>query len=663
MQLNLPGTMDEPAAATGQGVLDAVGKPVVDARGDGPGKIHGSASAPMPPAGCASPADELLPLVDISILSYQSAKWIDGFVDSLIAQRYPASRINLCIRDHASVDASFSLWQKNLPRLRAAFRSVQLCSSENLGFGVGHNRNIAAGDSPYVLVTNVDLTIEPDALMRAVTAAEADTGQAASWEFRQKPYEHPKHYHPATLETAWSSSACVLFRRSALQRVGGYDERIFLYGEDVELSYRLRDHGFVLRYCPKAVCWHYSYDSPGQIKPQQFFGETLANVYLRMRYGSPLHILVGLAMYAGLWVRAPALPHKWAALAGNGISIVRNAGYFLGSRKRSKARFPFRRWQYEHARAGVFYEHPATAAVQEAPLVSVVMRTHRGRLPWLREATASILNQTYPNIELVVIEDGSNEAQAHVEEIAANGALASVVYRAIPKRGRCDAGNAGLALCTGTLMAFLDDDDLYYADHLEIMVGELQMHPECGGVYGLSYQVPTRVLSLEPLRYTETRFDMIYRQPFSRAILWHHNYLPIQAVVFRRALYDRHGGFNPALDNLEDWNLWTRYSLEQDFKMVDKLTSLYRVPDGTRTYVSRQKSLNDHYALAAAQQKAMVVTLSVADVMAYQRELSANINAVVIPYVRVRNLIVRNRALNAFYYIAVRLVNQFRGRS
>ena len=301
--------------------------------------------------------------------------------------------------------------------------------------------------------------------------------------------------------------------------------------------------------------------------------------------------------------------------------------------------------------------------MQEAPLVSVVMRTHRGRLPWLREATASILNQTYPNIELVVIEDGSNEAQAHVEEIAANGALASVVYRAIPKRGRCDAGNAGLALCTGTLMAFLDDDDLYYADHLEIMVGELQMHPECGGVYGLSYQVPTRVLSLEPLRYTETRFDMIYRQPFSRAILWHHNYLPIQAVVFRRALYDRHGGFNPALDNLEDWNLWTRYSLEQDFKMVDKLTSLYRVPDGTRTYVSRQKSLNDHYALAAAQQKAMVVTLSVADVMAYQRELSANINAVVIPYVRVRNLIVRNRALNAFYYIAVRLVNQFRGRS
>ena len=631
-----------------------------------PGHVEERGELPMPavelaPVLAVAPAD-LRPLLDISILSFNSAKWIAGFVDSLMAQQYPAGRISLFIRDHESHDGSLAAWQAHLPRLRAHFRAVQLESGKNLGFGAGHNRNFSAGAAPYVLVTNVDLTVEADAIVRAVAAAEADAAQVASWEFRQKPYEHPKHYHPATLETAWSSSACILFRRRALEQVGGYDERIFLYGEDVELSYRLRDNGFLLRYCPSAVCWHYSYESAGQIKPQQFFGSTLANAYLRMRYGSPLQILAALAMYASLWIRSPALPGKWAGLASNGRSILRNASYFLRSRKRSRAHFPFRRWDYERARAGAFYQHPASAPQAGTPLVSVIMRTYRGRLPWLQEAAASILNQTYPNIELVVIEDGSDDARPYVAALAGSGRLASVRYQAIAKLGRCEAGNAGLALASGRFMAFLDDDDLYFADHLEVMVAELLAHPACGGVYGLSYQVPTRVTSLTPLQYVEARHDVIYRQPFSRAILWHHNYLPIQCVVFRRELYDRHGGFDRALDNLEDWNLWTRYSLDQDFRLVDKLTTLYRVPDGATTYVSRQKSLNNHYELAADRQKDLMVTLSVADIMAYQRELSANINAVVIPYVRVRNLIVRNRALNAFYYIAVRLVNQFRNR-
>lgn len=305
---------------------------------------------------------------------------------------------------------------------------------------------------------------------------------------------------------------------------------------------------------------------------------------------------------------------------------------------------------------------PGRPDAPEQPLVSIIMRTHRGRLAWLKEATASIVNQTYRHIELVVVEDGSDEARGYVGVLAASGNLSAVVYREIPKAGRCEAGNAGLALASGEFMAFLDDDDLFFAGHLDVMVAELSAHPDCGGVYGLCYQVPTKILSADPLRYEEIRRNMVYRQPFSRPILWHHNYLAIQSVVFRRGLYDQFGGFDPGLDNLEDWNLWTRYSLHRDFRMVDKVTSLYRVPDSAKRYVSRQRSLNDHYDLAAARQKEMVVTMSVADFMAYQRELSANINAVVIPYVRIRNLIVRHRALNAFYAIAVRLVNRYRNR-
>ena len=96
------------------------------------------------------------------------------------------------------------------------------------------------------------------------------------------------------------SSACILFRRSALEQVGGYEPRLFLYGEDVELSYRLRDHGYVLRYCVDAVCWHYTYETANELKPAQFFGSTVANVLLRLRYGTPGEIFGGLSMYFGL---------------------------------------------------------------------------------------------------------------------------------------------------------------------------------------------------------------------------------------------------------------------------------------------------------------------------------------------------------------------------
>ena len=600
-------------------------------------------------------------LIDLSIVSFNSSKWIGAFITSLIGQHYPTARMNLFIRDHGSTDGTLASWHDAEDKLVSLFNSVRIVTGANSGFGAGHNHNAAQGTAPYLLVTNVDLEFEPDAIVRAVATAQSDAAQSASWEFRQKPFEHPKYYDPVTLETRWSSSACILFRRTAFEQVRGYDERIFMYGEDVELSYRLRDHGYVLRYCPKAVCWHYSYEQGAQIKPLQFFGSTLANVYIRMRYGSALQVLSGLALYCSLWLRSPALPHKWTGLWKNGVQIARNAAYFLTSRKRSAAKFPFRRWDYEFTRAGAFYSCDHKIAMAP-PLVSVIMRTYKGRLPWLREATTSILNQTYPNIELVIVEDGSEEAREFAQQLQSKGELTSVVYSSIAKLGRCHAGNAGLAAATGSFMAFLDDDDLYFADHLEVMLAALARHPDCGGVYGLSFQVPTAVASLEPLHYQEKRFDLIYRQKFSRAILWHHNYIPIQAAVFRRTLYDEYGGFDQDLENLEDWNLWTRYCLRDDFLMVDKLTSLYRVPHPARHYVSRQKSLNAYYVSAVERQKDMMVTVSVAELMQISKELSANVNAVVIPYVRIRNLIIRNRMLNIFYYIAVRIVNVMRSR-
>lgn len=601
-----------------------------------------------------------LPLIDLSVVTYNSSEWIAGFFESLVRQDYPVSRIRVFVRDNHSSDDTVSACRQAAARYGELFQGFHLAEGENLGFGCGHNRNRAQGKASYFLVTNVDLVFAPDAIRRVVAAAEADGSDVASWEFRQKPFEHPKWYDPVTLETRWSSSACVLFRRPALEAVGGYEERIFMYGEDVELSYRLRDHGYRLKYCPKAVCWHYSYEEAGQLKPLQFFGSTLANFYIRLRYGSFPEILMGLFLYLVLWLFHPQVPGLWQGLLRNGLSMIRNAPYFLRSRKRSRERFPLRRWDYERAREGAFYSCRVLAV--PAPLVSVVMRTYSSRLPWLREAVASVRNQTYPNIELIVVEDGSDEARVYMDQVTDTAGLASVVYRSLPKEGRCRAGNAGLGLARGEFVAFLDDDDLFFADHIEVLVTELMARPDIGAAYALAFQVPTRVDSLEPLCYAETRHDVVHWQPFSRPVLWHHNYLPIQAVVFRRALYEQYGGFDESLENLEDWNLWTRYSLRQDFLLVEKATSLYRVPDDRKIIRERQVQLDEHYSLAVEKQREMAVTLSPAEVIDYAAELSDNINAVVIPYLQIRNILVKSRWLNLFYYTAIWVVAKIRAK-
>jgi len=123
--------------------------------------------------------------------------------------------------------------------------------------------------------------------------------------------------------------------------------------------------------------------------------------------------------------------------------------------------------------------------------------------------------------------------------------------------------------------------------------------------------------------------------------MWHHNYLPIQTVLFRRDLYLKHGGFDAQLDNLEDWNLWVRYSLHDDFLMVPKVTSLYRVPYANAQALERQKVLDDYYGKAQQKHSELRVELSPTDVLKMAEDLSRELYLVNVPAHRLRALVLR----------------------
>ncbi len=128
----------------------------------------------------------------------------------------------------------------------------------NVGFGAGHNRLMqdafAAGADIYI-ATNPDGLLEPEAIGALVQMMAAYNGRALI-EALQFPDEHPKVYDPYTLETPWVSGACLAISRAAYDVLGGFDETFFMYGEDVDMSWRARAHGLALRVCPRALFLH-----------------------------------------------------------------------------------------------------------------------------------------------------------------------------------------------------------------------------------------------------------------------------------------------------------------------------------------------------------------------------------------------------------------------
>ena len=243
--------------------------------------------------------------------------------------------------------------------------------------------------------------------------------------------------------------------------------------------------------------------------------------------------------------------------------------------------------------------------LSEMPLVSIITRTYRGRLGFLKEAIESILHQTYPRIQLIVVEDGSDTASDYLSTLKINNSM-DIIYRALPKRGRCYAGNQGLALANGELVNFLDDDDIFLPHHIESLVEHLRNHPDCCGAYSVAWTVPTKVISTDPLSYKELDKHVFIRKEFSRSRLWDYNYIPIQSVLFKRSLFMMQGGFEESLDCLEDWDLWMRYTLESDFAFLDRVTSIFRMPCDEAVISHRQDQHFKYIPIIRERQKSLI---------------------------------------------------------
>lgn len=225
----------------------------------------------------------------------------------------------------------------------------------------------------------------------------------------------------------------------------------------------------------------------------------------------------------------------------------------------------------------------------DKPQVSVLVRTC-GRPKVLYECINSICHQTYPNIEICIAEDGAPVSEAFVRK---NFPHVNIKYQALgEKRGRSAAGNLALSMASGEYFNFLDDDDLFYENHIEILMDAALKNPEYSLFYAKADEAAVQVHNTDPFVYETVTLSQPPFRAYTRENLLLNNMFPIQAILFKRDLYDAWGGFNETLDALEDWELWLKYAQSGSFFFADYTTSVYKVPSDANMAAKRKGMLH-----------------------------------------------------------------------
>lgn len=214
---------------------------------------------------------------------------------------------------------------------------------------------------------------------------------------------------------------------------------------------------------------------------------------------------------------------------------------------------------------------PALAVVDEFPTVSVVVRT-LDRPGLLRQALASLAQQTWRRTEVVLVNDGGTPP-----EVPGDFPLPLVRLDLPATRGRADAANAGIAAAGGELIAFLDDDDLADPEHIET----LARTAAAPGVDIAYVDAAVGTYILDPGSVHGNGWSLLERRvPYSRDfdadLLLVDNYIPFNTIVIPRRLLDRVGPLDPELPFFEDWELLIRLAARTRFHHLARVTCEYR---------------------------------------------------------------------------------------
>lgn len=216
------------------------------------------------------------------------------------------------------------------------------------------------------------------------------------------------------------------------------------------------------------------------------------------------------------------------------------------------------------------------------PMVSVIVPTYN-RPELLIEALRSIINQTDKDFEIIIVNDGGHDVKNEVMELKKEGSITYVEHSR--NRGIAAARNSGIKKARGKYIAYLDDDDIFYSNHLETLVDFL----EATG-YEVAYSNSFEVFQ----KWGGGKFEtvgkkMVFGQDFDRQNLLVKNCIPVLNIVHRKDCIEKVGFFDEDLRTHEDWDLWIRMSQKFSFYHIKTVTTEFRTRLGSSSLTSSNR--------------------------------------------------------------------------
>ncbi len=213
------------------------------------------------------------PTISIIIPNYNGAAYLEKCLKSIRAQAY--SKLEIVVVDNASRDRSVDIVRAEAPE------AMLLRENRNLGFAGGVNAGILASQGDWVAVLNNDTEVRfdwldacvqairnhPDAAFfacrvsdfnrRGILYSAGDCFLRAGLGYRRGQDQADEEHFRSECEIFSASGCAALYRRKALEEIGGFDERFFAYLEDVDLGLRLQAAGYHGYYVPGAEVYHH----------------------------------------------------------------------------------------------------------------------------------------------------------------------------------------------------------------------------------------------------------------------------------------------------------------------------------------------------------------------------------------------------------------------
>lgn len=226
--------------------------------------------------------------------------------------------------------------------------------------------------------------------------------------------------------------------------------------------------------------------------------------------------------------------------------------------------------------------------MEKDPLVSVVIPSYNAR-DYIKETVDSVLAQTYKNIEIFVVDDGSTDDTKEV--LSLYGAAGKIHYLYQQNAGQSAARNTAIAHAQGKYIALLDADDLFMPTKIEEQVAYLEAHPECGLSYCRLYHFFGSDLNRRYVFSVPSPSGVLFKE------LLRGNFINPLSVVLRKELLDKYGAFEPTFRRLDEQALWLKLAFNNVmFCHLPKYLAYYRVHSSSLTndavyYRDTQKTL------------------------------------------------------------------------